>query len=130
MTDEVTEEVIVKAVSTVDAVFAKALEYVEATESLVVDQAPLLIQEVLTYGFFYASFWCAFWAVLAVAAFVGATWAWRLMVKNKEDPFPAFLLGLFVGGGTLIGTFVCLFSAVKISVAPRLYLIEQLKDLM
>ena len=108
----------------------KALAYIEATESFVVEQAPLLVQEVLRYGLFNSLFWAGFWAL----AFGGVMWCavkvYKAIHADSEDPFPGVIVGIFFGGGCLAGFFVCLFDAVKILIAPRLYLLERLDSLL
>ena len=109
---------------------AKALTYIEATESFVVEQAPLLVQEVLRYGLFNSLFWAVFWAV----AFGGVIWCavkvHKMMQGDGDDAFLGVAIGIFPGGGCLAGCFGNLFEAAKISIAPRLYLLEKLDSLL
>lgn len=109
---------------------AKALAYIEATESFVVEQAPLLVQEVLRYGLFNSLFWAGFWAV----AFSGVLWSavrmYKLLYNENGDELVGVAVGIFPGGGCLAGCFINLFVAVKILIAPRLYLLERLDSLL
>ena len=130
-----TDEVVVvahKASSITDDVLNKALEYVERTAEFVGEQAPLLVQEILNYGLFNALFWAGFWGVAFGAVVYGAVRLYHFAVlhSHDDDGFPGIMLGIFCGGGTLAGCFVCLFKAAKIIIAPRLYLIEKLGDLL
>ncbi len=109
---------------------SKALAYIEQTETFVVEQAPLLVQEVLSYGLFTSLFWSGFWLLLCVGAVIGGVWVWRVIEKDGGDPRHGFLIILFGGGPTAAG-FICnLFTAAKIIFAPRMYLLEQLKELL
>jgi hypothetical protein len=110
--------------------FGKALSYVQATESFVAEQAPLLIQEVINYGLAYNGFLTVLWLVLGSAAIYTSV---RLIkyANTKEaynDEGPA-ILGVFFGVfgvGSIIG-FLCEVAIVlKIVFAPRLYLLEEL----
>ena len=110
---------------------AKALAYIETTESFVVEQAPLLVQEVLKYGLFTSLFWAGFWALI----FGGVMWCavklyQMLVMEDKDNEFIGVMVGIFPGGWCLAGCFVNLFEAMKISIAPRLYLLERLDSLL
>ena len=78
-----TDEVVAKVASMSDAAFSKALEYVESAESFVVEQAPLLVQEILAWGFaenlIYAVIWGLFGSALLFAVVKGA------IALNKTD---------------------------------------------
>ena len=109
---------------------AKALAYIEATESFVVEQAPLLVQEVLRYGLFNSLFWVGFWAVAFGGVLYVAVKVYKMLVADNEDPFMGVAISIFPGGGCLAGCFINLFDAVKILIAPRLYLLERLDSLL
>ena len=109
---------------------AKALAYIEATEVFVVEQAPLLVQEVLRYGLFNSLFWAVFWAVAFSAVMYAAVKVYKMMQDGGDDAFFGVAIGIFPGGGCLAGCFVNLFEAAKISIAPRLYLLERLDSLL
>ncbi|KKN92474.1 hypothetical protein LCGC14_0209650 [marine sediment metagenome] len=126
--NEVTEKLLVQGGEAI----AKVMEYVESTESFVVEQAPLLVQEILTYSLFYNGVWSVFWGLAFGGVMYATVKLWRILdtSKNGEDPCFAFMLGLFGGGATLAGFLVCLFTVAKIILAPRLFLMEQLKGLL
>lgn len=110
---------------------AKALAYIETTESFVVEQAPLLVQEVLRYGLFNALFWAGFWAVAVGGVMWCAVKLYQMLVReDKDNEFIGVMVGIFPGGGCLVVCFVNLFEAMKIGIAPRLYLLERLDSLL
>ncbi len=109
---------------------AKALAYIETTESFVVEQAPLLIQELLNYSLVYSSFWAVFWFIMGLGGIFFGVKVYRWIDKDGGDPFAGVMLGFFVGGGCLGGAFTCLATVVKILIAPRLFLIQRLGDLV
>ncbi len=70
------------------------------------------------------------WAVLFVGVVYCAVRLYKLLAKDDSDPFAGVMVGIFAGGGCLAGCFVQLFDAVKILIAPRLYLLERLDSLL
>ena len=109
---------------------AKALAYIETTESFVVEQAPLLVQEVLRYGLFNALFWTGFWLVAFSAVMWSAVKVWKMLGEDGDDGFVGVVIAIFPGGGCLAGCFANLFDAAKIIIAPRLYLLEKLDSVL
>ena len=108
----------------------RALAYIETTESFVVEQAPLLVQEVLRYEAAYAGFWACFWSLCVIGTLYFGRKMYVLLEKEGNDPFPGFLLGFFGTMGCLACTFFNLATVVKITIAPRLYLLERLNSLL
>lgn len=111
---------------------AVALEYIETAESFVVEQAPLLVQEVLTYGLVEA---CISAFITTALAFLFGFGGYRLakyaMKERCEEG--AFFAGLSGGGmviGCTVSTFTDFFTIAKIIFAPRLYLLEKLQSLL
>ncbi len=128
MTQEVTEAVVGVASVTQEAL-SKALEYIERTESFVVEQAPLLVQEVLNYGFVFHLFWTLFSLFFVVGIGYGIYKWIRAWVKSDvfdKDGYIPIMIGLFGVGIPL--AFLCenMFVLAKIVVAPRLYLLSEL----
>jgi hypothetical protein len=64
-----------------NAVVAKVLQYLEATEPFALEQAPLLVQETLRFAIFSAGFWIA----LSVALAAWAVFAIRWSLKGAEE---------------------------------------------
>jgi hypothetical protein len=117
---------------------AKLLEFIEKTSETTVDfakeQVPLVIQEVLAWGFysnlFYTLLNLVLLIVFSVLYFKLCKWMIRLM--DESDGFSTF--GILLG--TIPISVVCMnlvsysLLTLKICVAPRLYLIETLQTLL
>ena len=111
---------------------AKALSYIEATEHFVIEQAPLLVQEVLAYGLVSNVMAALIYSVMGVAIGYGVYKGCKVANEDQCDE-AAFMIGI-LGGGTVIGLAIALvqdaFVIAKIVFAPRLYLLETLSDLV
>ena len=130
-----TEEVIEKVASMSDTAIAKALADVDATESFVVEQAPLLVQEILNWGFAENLIHGVLWGVFGAGLMYGTCKAVRFLDKsdNRDSDIAISFVVIFGGGGSvlsLIGSFCYFLTMVKIIVAPRLYLLETFSDLL
>ena len=111
---------------------SKALEYIETAEGFVVEQAPLLVQEILAFGMAEACITAVILVVLASGLGYGTYRLVKVAVKDGAEE-AAFIIGL-LGGGASIGSLIAFFSEVftiaKITFAPRLYLLQELKELL
>jgi uncharacterized membrane protein YoaK (UPF0700 family) len=115
--------------------FDKAMTYLQATEDFVVEQAPLLVQEILHYGLAHNS-------VLMVLCFIFLAVAGYLCYKcfkraaecsevyEAEAPAMIGSVIAIIGLGATAGFIVNLMCVLKIVFAPRLYLIEELRRLL
>lgn len=99
------------------------------------EQLPLVAQEIIKWGLGKAIFYTSMWAVLAIISFVFSFIGHRVQIKkrgekewdwDKDGGAWAFLLCLVLGFILLIASFSQTYYIVKIAVAPRVYLIEQL----
>jgi hypothetical protein len=110
--------------------FGKALSYVQATESFVAEQAPLLIQEIVNYGLAYNGFLAVLWGVigvcLAYSSYRLVKYAQTCDSYNDEGPAIAGVFLGCIGAGSLIGCICESLVVLKIVFAPRLYLLEEL----
>ncbi|MFH5804724.1 hypothetical protein [Alienimonas sp. DA493] len=116
-------------------------ERAEAGEDFLAEQAPLVVEEYLRWGWWEAALSSGLYgAGLAVAACV----AWVIapvikkllntpILEQKESDFSTALLGgmfaLIVGLPSALCLTSALFELVQITVAPRVWLIERLADL-
>ena len=113
--------------------FGTALQYLQATEVFVAEQTPLLVQEVLMFGLAKAILFTSIWVVLLLMIIV---LAWYLCKKFYVDDGDGELIVFILFLGSIPA--FCLFAGAcnqilticKIVFAPRLYLIEQFKQLM
>ena len=124
------------------ASMGKIAEYLEKTADFTAEQAPLLVQEVLAYFTLLAWVnlgitvaWLLAWLLLAVVA-------WKLALGEHSKITESSEHGTMMGA---CGSFAIIFSVatliqihgsfdrgkdvLKIEKAPRLYLIEQMRDL-
>jgi hypothetical protein len=106
----------------------KMLAAVETGANFAADQIPLIVQEKLAFDFW----WSAVWVVLAVAGVIFGIWLIRGGNKlYKIDKYNDMVVGYFFGGfsllaaGSIIGL-INTYYALKISLAPRLYIIDWL----
>lgn len=127
---------------------AKALQWVEATEQFVAQQAPLLVEEIVWWGWISYMLGMAIGALLIALGWLGfyiarRAWVWG---EKREDEdgcltdsqefrvFSCFFGGM-LGGGLMNGigfTMFCtnLSGVLYVAAAPRLYVIEQLGRLI
>ena len=111
---------------------SKALEYIETAESFVIEQAPLLVQEILAYGLVSSCISAGILLTLAVGLGYGTYRICKAAVSDGADD-AVCILGLVGGGATIgctIGLFSDVFTIAKITFAPRLYLLQELKSLL
>ena len=118
----------------------KVLEWVEATEGFVIEQAPLLCQEIVRSGLVYSLGWFAVGiGVVATALFLGRRY-FRMAVSMEVRPYPhseprvfalIFSLSIPIVLGAAWGMVAIThgLDAVHILVAPRLYIIEELSKM-
>jgi len=98
------------------------------------EQAPLLIQEVLTYYTISYSIWL-FFAFIFLCGGLYFTYKLIRIELNKdyfddENVFFISIIGLIVNGISISIFISCFSSLIKILVSPRLFLIEKLTELL
>ena len=110
----------------IDKFFEKLLQYADGAEKFAVENAPLYIDELLTFGAIEASFWLwisLFFSVLFISNIV---FAWFAI---KDECAQALVIALCAI--SFILSFVnlsCKFIDLqKIKHAPRVYIVEQLR---
>ena len=101
-------------------------------------EVPVLVQEILLYRFWEAVVWgtIALTPVVLLSFAIRALWRWKKLPTNQHDAdaHAAAIFGALVLSVILVVVSVAaiaqFMTAVKITVAPRLYLLEQVKTLV
>lgn len=102
-----------------------------AVENFIKEQTPLLVEEILDWNFFYHLVWMCiglFIILISVVILMFMKKYWEEISKDDCEGiviFPMFftILGLLV-------VFSNLFYIIKIRIAPRLFILEELKSLI
>ncbi len=132
MTEEAVAQVVEvggKASMTKEVV-AEAMEYVRLTADFIGDQAPLLVQEVLRFGLIDNLVFMVIWLIPALVAGYGLYKAIKAFdFDDGSDVAVCFILSAFASGCAAL-SFCAARVAVKITFAPRLYLIQAFADLV
>ena len=106
----------------------KLLGAIEKGTDFAAEQIPLVIQEKLTFSFYEHLFYAFVWG-LPVLTIVGiCLWLSRYFYKDNDSDWPGPLVGGFVVlccGLIPVGYNVV--AMLKISIAPRLYILEWLQ---
>ncbi len=96
-------------------------------------QIPQVLQEKLTYDFYYYLFFIIFWVVIAGMGILLSKWSFKKAeaVRYDGDGWRCLGIGSFlpclIALGTLINNIPIL---IKIHVAPRLYIMEWITSLL
>lgn len=112
----------------------KMIQFVEDSSEFVVEQTPLLIQEILQFYLAANILWgICFLAATSLTAYLMKRF-WRTIKKHAEDDLFAWAVGTFILGiaFTMAATTTVnyIINILKITLAPRLYLLEYMKDLL
>lgn len=94
------------------------------------EQSPQLVQEIINWGFFKHISSVMFFLVFCLVLLYPLIKCWKYTIKrgSDDDWVCAILLTAFFLMVPFIGMFVNIFCAVKIYIAPRLYMLEYIKD--
>lgn len=115
----------------------KVLAWLDATEGFAIEQAPLLAQEIVRYGIFYNAAMLLIPLVLAVL-FGGLSYRAGTAKGTWEEGSPKAVIcvicGVFAGFMALVLIIVGLGKHLpaffKATLAPRLYILEQIGRLL
>jgi hypothetical protein len=113
-------------------------EGAQAVGTAAQQEIPLLVQEILLYRFWEAVVWGSLLLipVLVLLYTIRRAWMYKNIPDNADDEDVQFgcvfvslmlTLGLIFTGSASLSYYM---DAVKISIAPRLYLLEQVKTLV
>ena len=120
------------------AALTKLLESLLATAEKAVDlgaeQLPLVVQEYLAWGIAAAAVWAVFCTLTLIAGLAAMRWTWgnERLWDYLNEPAGIFLTlgsGCMVVGG-IVGSITNTLTLIQITVAPRVYLIEQLRGML
>lgn len=114
----------------------KVMSWLETSEVFVTEQAPLLAQEIVSLGY-----WMSAWGVVigTVLIGIGVIVGYFTVTAHKRKIDIGIetiieVIGGFVGVGSVIVGFcmsVCsIETLIKITFAPRLYLLQELQKLL
>lgn len=120
---------------------AKLVEYLEtmegavtASKDFVAREAPLVVQEYLTWCFWEACLWMTLNSII-VALFLTVWSRPCLRLAKSDTPEDVFGgLGLALGGAAAIGlSYSAVYNALtalQITIAPRVFLLERIAELV
>ena len=134
------EEIAESVVPNLNQGLEKLLEWAQAAEGFAIEQAPLLVSEILTWGVVKHSTYLAIWTMVSLGFLAWAFWLGKSQSQRPEsthcgfDQNDAKILQRFVvaaaAAALFLSTIVNMPVIVNIYFAPRLYLIQQLSDLV
>lgn len=112
----------------------KLIEHLDEIEELVrsgaaftAEQPPLLVTELLTYYTVYH----ALWTVFCLLAIPFTIYAGRRLYSYDEDTIILIILvGLAALAVSIVGLFENLSMLLKVTLAPRLFLLETIQNLL
>lgn len=101
--------------------------YVNQGVEFVLTEAPLLAVEIIHWGIAYGLAWTAVGAIILIA-----TYRFHRFIQSSDDHDPEFLYFCAVPIGAIgfVVFFHSLLGVVKAIVAPRLFLMEKLADMV
>jgi len=106
-------------------VLDKLLQWAEAAEGMTMEQAPLLLQEIITWGIV----WNGIWLLLTVCTLPLLVRSWKWGVRETKEE-PMFLIPA-IATVCWIPTFICaLYTLLQIWLTPQLYIIEKLRGML
>jgi len=123
----------------VDELIAESLEFLSKGVEFAAEQAPLVVQEFLVWHFWYYTIvfflWSSYFVLFGLYFWCNHRY-WKKhdpdnrWPENREcSTWVPLALGTLSGIFVLIAMIVCATNALKITFAPRLYLIEELPKL-
>lgn len=120
----------------------KVLKWVEASEAFVVEQAPLVVQEIILFGRVRAAITMVICVIIVAALIANSIYASRKAAKlmpeeDADDPFTrgvAYAFSALISGLSLLPVSAFILSGwpmwMKPFVAPRLYVIQQIAEMI
>ena len=124
-----------KLVSSLDEVQG----WVNVTKGFVLEQAPLVVQEVIRWGLYQHIFWASLSFLLLIISLIVAYLSLKIIfnIEDYAPPTPRNVIAVLFSIGSPISSMVwfcnmsySLYMVTFISVAPRLYVLDQLATLL
>lgn len=112
-----------------ESMLAYVEEGVKASASFAAEQAPLVVQEYLAWYWWSAVFLAVLFGFIGLVLISFATW---LIRKDPDSDAIAPLLFMWIAGALFffIGVGNNVYDMVKVSVAPRVVVLEQIGKLI
>jgi purine-cytosine permease-like protein len=125
-------------VSILDQFLNKSLEYLSSAEAFLKAEVPAFVQEFMTWKYYEAMLSIGSKLFIAIILIIAANLLYKrykkLYTEDRHDPdFVPYIVFSIVSGIAAFCMVVSLWepihTMVKIKVAPRVFLIEQVKEL-
>lgn len=136
---EIVENVALEAKPIIDQWSAELLAWAKSGSGFVTEQIPLLVKEIIRWGLAEKAIYCSIGIILLSLGIIlfrylhtHRSWLRQALNSYNED-VPAMSLCILTLAANLVGAlifFINLHDFIKILVAPRLYLIEYLSQLV
>ena len=136
-TDRAVASAISKTSAVVEEVVTYTVSMLKESKGFVKEQIPLVVREFMVWRMSQAIFWASIWIIIATIGFFAASRAKRAIKSDwsSDDRVTTVVIAnivkwvispfiLIVGVGTNV------FEIIYITVAPRVYLIENLVHLL
>lgn len=111
-----------------DELLAFVLQGLEQGKDFVAEQMPLLIQEVIKWGIAEHTIYVVTYLMIVIFTGLVLRVAWRN--KNEDWTPPLFVFGGMFHFAAWIAVIINAVTITKAIVAPRLYLLDQLRTLL
>lgn len=113
------------------------LETLKSTKEFTLEQAPIVAQELLTYGLLESILTPLYLLMVAFVAWKACNFSEKKGEQSGNSEgrwFAGMILGgilfIFFGVGFFISVGVCGSNIIKIKTAPRLYLIQEVQEMI
>ena len=107
------------------------LETVGQVKDFTVEQVPEVLQQMLVYEFISACIWISFYCILIISITYGSYKFIKFIIKKELiELSPLVLISLFLLVFILVGLGNDIGKAVKIKVAPKLYILDYAKRIL
>ena len=111
------------------------LNALTTASDFVIEQAPLILQELLLLETITRSIWVGFGLILFILSlwrsiYMWSHWHWFESKTREDERITSFIILFFSYIVGIVMFFVNIIPLIKILIAPRVYLIEYINDLI